>query len=225
MSGFIAALAESWWWIALFFSAWSALFLLVDKRRLGIFWQCGLVSTGIALAAEGLVRRQLPLFQPGKMLFPLLGADVLLFAGPRFVEGVVFTAHMPVGPAAQWIMAALWTGIAAASEALAVASGFVLPEALETRGILTALLVHGLRFLALVGVYHAAGYDVVAAALALEEWRRARRDLLLGFSRRFWPMSWVVFLAGAKVAERASRRWNRGGVKSSRRSGCLPCLR
>lgn len=199
-------LVEAWGWMAQFVGAWIALLLVVDREKLGAFWTLGLWSAVLALAAEALVRQRLPYFDPTKALIPLFGADLLLFAGPRFAEGVLYTARMPARPAYQWAAACLWTGATVASEVWAARMGYVLPEAISMGGIVLAVLVHGVRYLALLGLYHALGYSVVRCALERRGNRRELRRLILSLSRSLWPMSWIAFFAGAKVIERLFRR-------------------
>lgn len=135
----------AWWWAALAVWTWLVLFAASGPRSLRAFAGGGLWSAGLALLTESLIRERFGFFDAAGFLLPLAGADALLFAGPRFVEGVLFMQTMR--PAGQRLRAAGWAAAVTLSETGMAVTGHA---HLSPAAFAATLAGHALRFFALL---------------------------------------------------------------------------
>lgn len=188
-------LLASWWWILLALTSWIVLGWVVNKRLLRVFGAGGIYSVLLAIAAEGVIRSHFDYFHDDRLLLPFLGADLLLFIGPRFVEGVMFMITM--GPSFQLSRIFLWTVGVTLSETAGSFWSFV---NFSPGGLALATTVHAFRFLSLLAFYHAGGFAQRQQLLK----QRDRWEIILDLSKKLWPVSGTFFLVVATVARKAA---------------------
>lgn len=198
-----------WFWIVLGISSWAALWLLTDRRRFKDFWTGGLWSVGLAVLTESLIRWPNDYFVSQRLLVPFLGADLTSFLGPRFVEGVLFMQSMR--PRRQFVRCAGWVAMVVLAELGLVLGGYVALDVGIALGLAAA--VHTLRFLSLLGLFHALGYSLLSRRLMYQQARRVLGRFLLGMSRYLWPVSWPVFALGAAVFLKVTRSLSSGAAR------------
>lgn len=196
-------------WIVIVVSTWAALYFSTDQRRFKAFWTGGLWSVVLAMMGEALIRRQIDYFVPDRLLIPFLGAEFTNFIGPRYVEGVLFMQSLR--PTRQLFNALGWVAAIVLSEVGLALLGYV---NLSANGIGLALAVHTLRFLSLLGMYHALDYPLLARKIMYENARRTLGRLVLGISRRLWPVSWPAFALGAAALLKLTSAVDRRFAKS-----------
>lgn len=192
--------AEVLSWVALFLSSWGVLWLATDGKRFRAFWSGGLWSLGLAVLGESLIRSRIDYFVARSVVLPFFRSDFLNFFGPRFVEGVLFMQTLPRRN--QLLRAFLWVAGIVGSEVLLGLAGSV---HLSWNGIALALAVHSLRFLGLLGVYSAGGFE--ERKQRLED--AASQERLLKASRMLWNVGWPMFGLGTAVAIAFVRRVDR----------------
>lgn len=182
------------WWIILLISTWAVLYFSTDKRRFRAFWTGGVWSVGLAMMGEALIRARIDYFVPERLLIPFLGTEFVNFLGPRFVEGVLFMQSLR--PTRQLLKALGWVAAIVLSEISLAFNGYI---TLSWNGVGLALAVHTLRFLSLLGIYHALDYPLLQRRMMRQSTRRTLLRLILGASRRFWPISWPFFGLGTAL--------------------------
>lgn len=183
--------------------SWTILAVVVNARTLRSFFSSGLWSVAIALFFEGLIRRHMHYFNPEYLITPVFGTELLLFVGPRFVEGVIFMKMLQ--PGLQPFRIAAWsTGVLLAEFSLSMAN-FI---QFSVEGFAVSWAIHLLRFTALLGIFYAFDYNHEKLMLEAEQQQKTKAKVALRASRFVWAMSWPLFWIGAGVMTRFFRMVN-----------------
>jgi len=186
---------SDWYWLAIFIYSWFMLYLLSGPREVRSFLAFGVWSVLLAAAEEAVIRSHFAFWLPTAAA--LLGVNMLLLAGPRFVEGLLFVQTLPRQTSWQLPAVAIWSIITTLFELSAVFSG---KAGYSLNNLLLALLLHLLRFAALLALWYGLNYERRAELLG-EIYRRGRRRRL---SRSLWQVSFIPLYFGMRFL---TERW------------------
>ncbi len=189
-------------------SAWGSLFFASGPRRLAAYFSGGVWSMVLAAAGEYIIRKPMAYWEVEHTLAAVAGVEVILFIGPRLIEGVLFFQYLPKQTSLQLPAVLFWTLQAVTTDIGAVLTG---NAHWSWHSLLTGCLLHLFRFTTLLAIFYGLAYERRAEQLGAISRREARRR----WGITLWKLSWIPFYFGVRGLT-ALLAWKGGRVAERR---------